>query len=200
MAEASEPKKETVRITLPPVVETPPRLGGRYCSNQSSVAATRLRGLHRAPLVPKPGNVPIPRPPVSQNPLPAPSARLCLYRTSLVRRHRQFHRLFRQLPKHLCLGRLEQRQARPGRRHGRHGHRQLLWPRKRRASVSCPIRQSQRERGCQNSAAHYRDGDTGYSANRARNNRPRGTAAGHRKHSDLALLGIGLSVSRHFDH
>jgi len=50
------------------------------------------------------------------------------------------------------------------------------------------------------SATHYRDGHTGCAADRARNHRPRNTTAGPQCHPNVALLGIGLSVSRHFDH
>src|SRR5260370_18709009 len=76
MAEASEPKKETVRITLPP------RRGDAAAPEEDDMVRINLPSRPptseplptSAPLVPKPGNVPIPRPPVSQNPLPAPPA------------------------------------------------------------------------------------------------------------------------------
>src|SRR5438105_8202794 len=74
MAEASEPKKETVRITLPP------RRGDAAAPEEDDTVRIDLPSRPptseppptTAPLVPKPGNVPIPRPPVAQNPLPTP--------------------------------------------------------------------------------------------------------------------------------
>lgn len=72
MADANEPKKETVRITLPPRradagdpeendvvrINLPPR------PPTSEAASTP------APVVPRPGNITIPQPSVEQNPLP----------------------------------------------------------------------------------------------------------------------------------
>jgi len=74
MAEPNEPKKETVRITLPP------RRGDVVTPQDDDTTRINLPGRPpmseppptSAPLVPKPGNVPIPRPPVSQVPLPKP--------------------------------------------------------------------------------------------------------------------------------
>jgi hypothetical protein len=73
MAEANEPKKETVRITLPP------RGGDAAAPEEDDTVRINLPSRPpispsptAAPLVPRPGNVLIPRPPVSQNPLPTP--------------------------------------------------------------------------------------------------------------------------------
>src|SRR5436190_1484785 len=75
MPEASEPKKETVRITLPP------RRGEAAAPEEDDTVLINLPSRPptsepptSAPLVAKPANVPIPRPPVSQNPLPAAPA------------------------------------------------------------------------------------------------------------------------------
>ncbi len=65
MAEANEPKKETVRITLPP------RRGDAAAPEEDDTVRINLPSRPptseppptAAPLVPKPGNVPIPRPP-----------------------------------------------------------------------------------------------------------------------------------------
>src|SRR5205814_1440423 len=69
MAEASEPKKETVRITLPP------RGGDAAAPEEDDTVLINLPSRPPASepppvsarLVPKPANIPIPRPPVSQN-------------------------------------------------------------------------------------------------------------------------------------
>jgi hypothetical protein len=74
MAEANEPKKETVRITLPPRRgdAAAPEDDDTVRINLPSRPPTSEPPPTAAPLVPRPGNVPIPRPPVSQNPLPTP--------------------------------------------------------------------------------------------------------------------------------
>src|SRR5439155_17203355 len=75
MAEANEPKKETVRITLPP------RRGDAAEREEDDTVRINLPSRPptsepppptAAPLLPRPGTVPIPRPPVAQNPLPTP--------------------------------------------------------------------------------------------------------------------------------
>jgi hypothetical protein len=74
MAEADEPKKETTRISLPPRRGdvAGPEDGDTVRINLPARPPTSEPPLTSAPLVPKPGNVPIPRPPVSQVPLPKP--------------------------------------------------------------------------------------------------------------------------------
>ena len=74
MAEANEPKKETVRITLPPRRgdAAAPEDDDTVRINIPSRPPTSEPPPTPAPLAPKAGNVPIPRPPVAQNPLPAP--------------------------------------------------------------------------------------------------------------------------------
>jgi hypothetical protein len=75
MAEANEPKKETVRITLPP------HRGDAVARQDDNTVRINLPAgpptseppPTSTPLVPKPGNVPIPRPPMSQVQLPKPS-------------------------------------------------------------------------------------------------------------------------------
>src|SRR6478735_11762014 len=72
MAEANQPKKETVRITLPP------RRGDAVAPQDDDIVRINLPARPPTseppptPLAPKPGNVPIPRPPVSQVPFPKP--------------------------------------------------------------------------------------------------------------------------------
>ena len=72
MAEANQPKKETVRITLPP------RRGDAVAPQDDDTVRINLPARPPTseppptPLAPKPGNVPIPRPPVSQVPFPKP--------------------------------------------------------------------------------------------------------------------------------
>src|SRR6476620_9889295 len=72
MAEANQPKKETVRITLPP------RRGDAVAPQDDDIVRINLPARPPTseppptPLAPKPGNVPIPRPPVSQVSLPKP--------------------------------------------------------------------------------------------------------------------------------
>jgi len=74
MAEANEPKKETVRIALPP------RRGEAVAPQDDDTVRITLPARPptsepaptSTPSIPKPGTVPIPRPPVSQVPLPKP--------------------------------------------------------------------------------------------------------------------------------
>src|SRR6478672_3447985 len=72
MAEANQPKKETVRITLPP------RRGDAVAPQDDDIVRINLPARPPTseppptPLAPKSGNVPIPRPPVSQVPFPKP--------------------------------------------------------------------------------------------------------------------------------
>lgn len=74
MAEANEPKKETVRITLPP------HHGDAVAPQDDDTVRIKLPAgpptsepaPTSTPIVPKPGNVPIPRPPMSRGPLPKP--------------------------------------------------------------------------------------------------------------------------------
>ena len=74
MAEANEPKKETVRITLPPSGRdiAAPHDDDTVQINLPARPPTSEPPPTTVPVVPKAGNVPIPRPPVSQVPLPKP--------------------------------------------------------------------------------------------------------------------------------
>jgi neural Wiskott-Aldrich syndrome protein len=74
MAEANQPKKETVRITLPPHRgdAVAPQDDDTERINLPAGPPTSESPPTSTPLVPKPGNVPIPRPPMSQVPLPKP--------------------------------------------------------------------------------------------------------------------------------
>jgi len=73
MAEANEPKKETVRITLPPPS------GDAVAPQDDDTVRINLPARPPTseppptPLAPKPGTAPIPRPPVSQVPLSKPT-------------------------------------------------------------------------------------------------------------------------------
>ena len=74
MAEADEPKKETTRINLPPRrgEVAGPQDDDTVRINLPSRPPTSEPPPTSAPLVPTPGNVPIPRPPISQSPIPKP--------------------------------------------------------------------------------------------------------------------------------
>ena len=74
MAEANEPKKETVRITLPPRREdaVAPQGDDTVQINLPARPPTSEPPPTSTPLSSKPGTVPIPRPPVSQVPLSKP--------------------------------------------------------------------------------------------------------------------------------
>jgi len=75
MAEANEPKKETVRITLPPGrgdAAAPEEHDTVRINLPSRPPTSEPTPTAVPPLVSRPGTVAIPRPPVAQNPLPTP--------------------------------------------------------------------------------------------------------------------------------
>ena len=189
MAEASEPKKETVRITLPPRRgdAAAPEEDETILINLPSRPPTSEPPPTSAPMVPKPGNVPIPRPPMSQNPLPAAAT------ASAASGQNTLASVDWNNVGGARAGATATTRAGTG-THNSSGQGNGAYQRPARSA------KANASEDVKDSASHYRNGHIGCAADRARNHRPRSTTAGPQCHPDAALLGIGLGVSRDFDH
>jgi len=191
MAEANEPKKETVRITLPPRRgdTAAPEDDDTVRINIPSRPPTSEPPPISAPLVPKTGNVPIPRPPVAQNPLPAPRSVLPPPPPAAAAPPPLPPVAKTPLP-------------RPS---GTTAAASAPMPAPRPVPATTPLSKETARISVlpdppKPASAPYRDSHARCATDCARDHRPCSPTAGPQCHPNAALLGIGIGVSRHFDH